>query len=400
MESGILAGVRILELAQWVFVPSAAALLADLGADVIKLEHPRSGDPIRGLRTQGFGGTVNLTVEQNNRGKRSVGLDLKASGGRDLLMRLIEKCDVFITSFRPGALDRLELGVEALRRHNPKLIYARGNGLGVRGPEADRPSYDMSAFWSRGGVAEALTAPGAERPVAQRPGFGDHSSALSLAFGIATALFRRERTGEPSVVDVSLLSTAMWVLSSDVAYSGNQDYDPHSLYTATPANPIAATYRTRDGRWIALVMLQADRHWSEFCRHLGRTELIEDPRFLDTESRRMNAEACVAELQKAFEERDLAEWIERFDSLDAAWAPVQRVRELHDDRQVRANDYLRRVTAADGSQYDLVGNPCQFDEQAPELEPAPEVAAHTEEVLLELGLGWDEITGYRESGAI
>ena len=290
--AGILEGVRILELAQWIFVPSTAALLADLGADVIKVEHPELGDPARGLRTQGLGGSVNLTVEQNNRGKRSIGLDIKAPGGHDLLMRLVEHCDVFMTSFRPGTLERLGLGVEALRERNPKLIYARGHGLGVRGPEANRPSYDMSVFWSRGGVADALTLPDAERPVVQRPGFGDHTSALNLAFGITTALFRRERSGEASLIDVSLLSTAMWVLSSDVAYAGNPEYDPHALHSASPQNPLASMYATRDGRWITLVMLQADRHWAEFCRHLGRADLIEDPRFLDSEVRRAHAEAA------------------------------------------------------------------------------------------------------------
>ncbi|NRA07791.1 MAG: CoA transferase [Myxococcales bacterium] len=398
--AGILEGVRVLELAQWIFVPSTAALLADLGADVIKVEHPELGDPARGLRTQGLGGSVNLTVEQNNRGKRSIGLDIKAPGGHDLLMRLVEHCDVFMTSFRPGTLERLGLGVEALRERNPKLIYARGHGLGVRGPEANRPSYDMSVFWSRGGVADALTLPDAERPVVQRPGFGDHTSALNLAFGITTALFRRERSGEASLIDVSLLSTAMWVLSSDVAYAGNPEYDPHALHSASPQNPLASMYATRDGRWITLVMLQADRHWAEFCRHLGRADLIEDPRFLDSEVRREHAEACVSEIRKTFQEHDLSHWIAEFETLDAAWAPVQRVRELHEDVQARANQYLRPVEAADGSRYDLVGNPCQFDEHVPDLSPAPETGAHTEEILLEVGLSWDEIAQHRERGAI
>ena len=399
----ILGGVRVLELAQWVFVPSTAALLCDLGADVIKVEHPGTGDPARGLRTQGMGGAIegpNLTVEQNNRGKRSVGIDLKAEGGRELLLRLVEQCDVFMTSFRPAALERLGLGVDALRERNPGLIYARGHGLGVRGPEANRPCYDMSAFWSRGGVGHTLTAPGADRVVGQRPGFGDHTSALNLAFGIAAALFRRERTGEPSVVDVSLLSTAMWVLSSDVAYCGNPDYDPHALLSSGAANPLTALYQTRDDRWIALVMLQADRHWESFCSHLGRADLIDDPRFVDSATRREHAEACVEELRATFAAHDLAHWLDAFETLDAAWAPVQSVRELRDDPQVVANGYLRPVRGPDGSAYDLVGNPCQFDEGVADLRPAPEVAAHTEEVLLELGVGWDDIARYREVGAI
>jgi crotonobetainyl-CoA:carnitine CoA-transferase CaiB-like acyl-CoA transferase len=401
--NGILAGVRIVELAQWIFVPSAGALLADLGADVIKVEHPREGDPARALRTQGLSGAgsgPNLPVEQNNRGKRSVGIDVKREAGRELLLRLVAGADVFVTSFRPAALERLALDVEALRARNPKLIYARGHGLGVRGPDANRPSYDMSAFWSRGGVAHSLTQPGAERAVGQRPGFGDHTSALNLAFGIASALFRRERTGEPSVVDVSLLGTAMWVMSSDVVYSANPDYDPHAGMRGPIANPLTATYRTRDGRFLALVMLQADRHWADFCRHLGRPEWIDDPRYADARARRRNAAACVGELEAVFATRTFAEWKAQLATLDAAWEPQQSVRELREDPQARANGYLSEVQGAGGERYELVSNPCQFDGEVPKLSPAPECGAHTEEVLLELGLDWDELGRLRAEGVL
>jgi len=401
--SGILSGVRIVELAQWVFVPSAGALLADLGADVIKVEHPRQGDPARGLRTMGFGGGgsgPNLAVEQNNRGKRSVGIDVKQEAGRELLLRLVAGADVFVTSLRPAALERLALGVEALRARNPRLIYARGHGLGVRGPDANRQSYDMSAFWSRGGVAHSLTPPDAERAVGQRPGFGDHTSAMNLAFGIAAALFRRERSGEPSVVDVSLLGTAMWVMSSDVVYSANPDYDPHAAFRAAALNPLTGTYRTRDGRFLALVMLQADRYWADFCRHLGRPEWTLDPRYADAAARRENAAACARDLAAVFATRTLAEWKDQLAGLDAAWEPQQSVRELREDPQARANGYLTEVEGGGGERYELVSNPCQFDGNVPELGPAPECGAHTEEVLLELGLGWDEFGALRSSGVL
>jgi crotonobetainyl-CoA:carnitine CoA-transferase CaiB-like acyl-CoA transferase len=401
--SGILQGVRIVELAQWVFVPSAGALLADLGADVIKVEHPRQGDPARGLRTMGLGGGgsgPSLAVEQNNRGKRSVGIDVKHEAGRALLLRLVAEADVFLTSLRPAALERLSLGIEALRERNPKLIYARGHGLGMRGPDSNRPSYDMSAFWSRGGIAHSITPPDAERPAMQRPGFGDHTTAMNLAFGIATALFRRERSGEPSVVDVSLLGTAMWVMSSDVVYSGNPQYDPHAGLRGPTLNPLTGTYRTRDGRFIALVMLQADRYWADFCRHLDRPQWIDDPRYADATARRENAADCVRDLEAVFAEQTLAEWKERLAPLDAAWEPQQSVRELREDPQTKANGYLTEVTGAAGESYELVSNPCQFDEQVPELSPAPECGAHTEEVLLELGLDWDEIGALRSDGVL
>lgn len=210
--------IRVVELAQWVFVPVAGALLADWGADVIRVDRPE-GDPYRGLATQGIGddGTgVNLSVALANRGKRSVALDLRTDGGREVLHRLLEDADVLLTRLRPGALDRLGLGAEEVRERYPWLVYARGHGYGVRGPDAGLPGYDSSAFWARGGVGHVLTPPEREHPISQRGASGDRNGGMALAFGVAAALVRRGRTGEGSVVDVSLLATAMWTLSSDV----------------------------------------------------------------------------------------------------------------------------------------------------------------------------------------
>ena len=213
------AGVRVVEVAQFVFVPVTGALLADWGADVVKIEHPVTGDGYRGLATQGIGassGTVNVSWEMANRGKRSVALDLKSAAGREILLALVANADVFLTNSLPSSLDRLGLGVDELRAVNPSLVYARGHGYGARGPEADKPAYDATAFWARGGLGDTLTPIGLEQPIGQRGALGDRNGAVQLAFGIAAALFRKERTGEGSVVDVSLLSTAMWMLASDV----------------------------------------------------------------------------------------------------------------------------------------------------------------------------------------
>ncbi len=264
-------GVRVVELAQWVFVPVAGALLADWGADVVRIERPE-GDPYRGLATQGIGsdsGGVNLSIALANRGKRSIALDLSTAGGLDVLHELLAGADVFLTSLRPGALARLGLDADQLTARYPSLVYARGHGFGARGPDADQPGYDASAFWARGGLADALTPPGSEHPINPRGALGDRNGAMALAFGIAGALLRKARTGAGSVVDVSLLATAMWTLSSDVLTALQGAELPRPGDRSASPNPLVGTYRTSDGRHLQLVYLQGDRYWADLCTALG-----------------------------------------------------------------------------------------------------------------------------------
>lgn len=403
----VLEGVRVLEVAQWWFVPSAGAVLADWGAEVVKVEHPEVGDPQRGLVTSGLvpAGGFNFMWEQPNRGKKSVGIDIKTPGGREILDKLIAESDVFLTSFLPEARRNLRIDVEDVRKVNPKIIYARGTGQGVRGPEAERGGYDGASFWSRGGVAAALTPGGHEGPpVGQRPAFGDGIGGMTTAGGIAAALYKRERTGTPSVVDISLLGTAMWTLAPDITMAKALE---SLLGTAMPKpnrrmspNPIVNMYQTRDERWLMLIMLQSDRNWPDLCRHLGRDDLIEDERFATSEKRFENRGECVDTLDEIFAERTLEEWKSALATTDGVWAAVQRPIELYDDPQVRANGYLTEVELGDGDRCELVQSPVQFDEQVPELPHAPECGQDTETVLLELGLEWDEIVRHKEAGAI
>lgn len=399
----VMDGVRVLEVAEWVFVPAAGAVLADLGADVVKIEHPRTGDPYRGLVTQGIAtvrGAINYSVQQANRGKRSVGLDIKDPAGRELLDQLIDSSDVFLTNFRPATLERLGLDAISVRARNPSIVYARGHGTGVRGPQANRPGYDATAFWARGGMAKSLTPPGAEQPITQRPAFGDRTGAMNLAFGIAAALFHRERTGTGSVVDVSLLSTAAWVLASDVLTATVAQPDGQPASPRRPTNPLVNAFRTADGRWLSLVFLQPDRYWEALCDRLGHPEWTGDPRFADAAARADHREECVALLAGAFGSRTFAEWRDRFSDFEAPWAPVQGVDELLEDPQFRANGYLQEVEGPDGSPFSLVGAPVQFDEHPAPLRRAPEHGEHTEAVLLELGLDWDQIQAYKDSGIL
>jgi crotonobetainyl-CoA:carnitine CoA-transferase CaiB-like acyl-CoA transferase len=394
-------GLRVVELAQWVFVPVAGALLADWGADVIRVER-LDGDPYRGLATQGIGtdgGEVNLSLALANRGKRSVALDLHTEQGRAALSRLLDTADVFLTNFRPGALRRLGLDSETLTARYPRLVYARGHGFGVRGPDAGMPGYDSSAFWARGGMAHVLTPSDRDQPIGQRGAMGDRNGAMALAFGMAAALLRRERTGKGSVVDVSLLATAIWTLSSDVL-AALQGGAPRAASgrDASP-NPLVGAYRTRDGRHVQLVLLQGDRYWGELCELLGRPDLAADPRFADMTSRRENRVACAAELDAEFGKRTFAECKELLSGIDAPWAPVQAVEELLDDPQVVANGYIGTVRE-DGLEYRLPAVPVQIDEQSPSMRRAPEHGEHTETVLLELGYTWDEIIALKDAGVL
>jgi crotonobetainyl-CoA:carnitine CoA-transferase CaiB-like acyl-CoA transferase len=398
---GAFDGIRVVELAQWVFVPVAGALLADWGAEVIRIDQ-LEGDPYRGLATQGIGtdgGGINLSVALANRGKRSMAIDLKTDGGREVLHKLLGSADVLLTSFRPDALERLGLGADAIRGRYPRLVFARGHGYGVRGPDAGMAGYDASAFWARGGVGHVLTPPDLDYPIMQRGAFGDRNGGMSLAFGIAAALLRRATTGEGSVVDVSLLATAMWTLSSDIL-SALQGGQPRAFAGRAMFNPLVGYYRTKDGRHVSLVFLQSDRYWAPFCEAIGRPDLVGDERFADHAARQANAAECVAVLDEVFAARTFVEWKDVLAGIDAPWAPIQAVEELLDDPQVLANDYLGEVTLDDGSTYRLPRVPVQLDEQAPALRRGPEHGEHTEEVLLELGYSWDDIAALGEAGVL
>ncbi len=327
-------------------------------------------------------------------------MNIQSEDGRAVLHRLLESADVFLTNMRPKALRRLGLDAETLTERYPSLVCAMGSGYGARGPDADRPGYDATAFWARGGMAHMLSPPEREYPIGQRGALGDRNAALALAFGVAGALLKRSRTGRGSVVDVSLLATAIWTLSSDVLAALGGDAPAASSGRGPLVNPLVGVYRTKDGRHIQLVFLQPDRYWSEFCRLIGRQDLSDDPRFATMQVRRENGAACVAALDEEFAKRSFAEWKEVLSHLDAPWAPVQSVPELLDDPQVTANGYVGDVVVDGDVAYRLPAVPVQFDGQPPALRRAPEHGEDTEMLLSELGYEWDDITALKEAGVI
>lgn len=402
--AGPLAGVRVLELASHVFVPIGGAVLTEWGAEVIKVEHPVTGDPYRGLVTAGLrklADGIDASFQYTNRGKQSVSIDLKTPEGRELVYRLARECDVFVTNYRPDARRRLEIEPEHIRAHNPDIVYVRGTGYGAKGPDAQRGGYDAAAYWSRAGFGAAFTPPDADYPVMQRPAFGDVVGGLTIAGAIAAALYKRATTGETSIVDVSLMGVGMWQLQPDITHAKlNQGAPPPQYDRKATWNPLSGTYRTRDRRFIILVMLDADKYWADFCEVIGRPELIADPRFVDMAARKENSRACIEILDAVFAERDYAEWCRVLARAKGVWSSFQTPLEVHSDPQVLANGYLADVEMVNGKPLTLVTSPAQFDEAPNAPTRAPEHGEHTESALLALGLSWDEIAGLKDAGAI
>ena len=397
----VLRGVRVLEIAEWGFVPSAATILGDWGADVVKIEHPRQGDPIRGLVTAGLipgASGRNFFVEHLGRHKRSVGLDLAHPDVRAVLDRLLERSDVLLTSFLDPARARLRLEYEDVRRINPRIVYARGHGQGRTGPDANRGGYDGVAFWARGGIADRLGTPG-RPPLQQRPAFGDFIGGLAIAGGVAAALWHRERTGEGIEVDVSLLGTAMWVLSPDITAAlmyGRML--PQAGAMPSPPNPLVGTYFCADDKGLVLMMLQSERFWPLFAPTIGRPDLLE--RYPSADARRDHADTIRADLTAHFRTRPRADWIALLAPSECIWGPFQSPMDLPDDPQVAANGYLLASPTPEGTVH-VCANPVQFGGSFPVIDrPAQESGAQTEEVLLELGLGWDEIATLKAAAAI
>ncbi len=396
-----LSGVRVVEVANWTFVPAAGAVLADLGADVIKVEPP-NGDPQRALLNMLNlkGGGPNPFIEIPNRGKRSVTCDLSTDAGHEALVAILRSADVFVTSNLAPIRRKLRIEVEDVRAANPDIIYVRGTGWGNEGPMADVGGYDLACGWASSGMAFKMNKGGTE-PLPQPPAFFDLQGANTIAGAIGMALFKRANTGETSVVDVSLMHVGMWALSPDITgapYSG--DVVGLGDRKQSP-NPLVNGYATKDDRWVYFVCLQPDRFWEEFCALLGRPDLITDERYVDSKGRYENRVELVTELDREFLGLTLEDIRTKFDGFSGVWAPVLRPSELHSHPQVDVNGYLPHVTAHDGSDYRIVAAPAHFsDHTTAPPGPAPELGQHTEEVLLESGLDWEAIGALREAGGL
>ena len=400
--AGPLDGVRVLELGIWVAVPSAAAVLADWGAAVIKIEPPE-GDPLRGLAATGlvpYQPDVNPAFQLDNRGKRSVTIDLRKPEGRAVAHALVARSDVFLSNLRRHKLAGLGMDFATLHSVNPRLVYAGLTGYGTAGPERDRAAVDYAAFWARAGIMASLGEPDGPPPT-QRPGMGDHMTGLGMAGAIAAALLARERTGVGQEIRMSLFESGMWMLASDLQAAITTGYCHVPGGRRAAPNPLFHFYRTKDGRWLHLIMLQPDRHWAAFCRAIGREDLIEDARFAQAPVRFMHCRELIAILDPLFASRTLTEWADILDPAGCYWGKVQSVEEVTTDPQAEAIEAFASTTLPDGRPLRIVKSPVRFAGTPAAVQgPAPELGQHTEEVLLEAGYAWEDIARLKDAGVL
>jgi len=382
--AGPMEGITVVELGVWVAGPAAGGILADWGADVIKIEPP-AGDPGRMFRWM-LGGQLetNPPFEMDNRSKRSIVLDLTTDEDRATALELLCDADVFLTNVRPGALQRLGLDFETVAARNTRLIYGLITGYGETGPDADRPAYDIAAFWARSGLAHLLTRPGATPPF-QRGGMGDHMAGMTLAAAVCAALVARDRTGAGQLVTTSLYRQGVYTVSFDLNTYLLTGHTIAIGQRELMGNPCMNNYAAGDGRRFWIVGLEPDGHWPALCRVVSRTDWLTDPRFADARSRAANARELIAELDQIFATKPLNEWAEVFAAEpEFFWSPINTIEDVVADEQFHAAGGIVDVPDGEGT-VPMVATPADFHGTpwAPRSTP-PELGEHTDEVLAEL----------------
>lgn len=394
----LLKGLKVVEMATWLFGPMSACVLGELGADVIKIE-PHEGDPMRGLIHR-VRDNVDWVFEIANRNKRSIALNVRTPEGNEVLHRLLADADVFLVNLRRGALERLGIDYASLKASHPRLIYAHATGYGTEGPDINRPAFDELAYWARGGFMETLGTADSE-PVRLVGAMGDLPSAMNISAAIFAALYQRELTGEGQFVTCSLYGGGIWANGFAIqgALSTGENFPRGDRYSAF--NPLYNSYRSADGKWMQLAMIQEERFWGPFAEAIDQPILTEDDRFAEIANRRKHIRQAVEVIEQRISEQPRDHWAEIFDANDFPWAPAADTVEIANDPQAAANGYVRTMQHKSAGDFKILGVPFQL-EQAPtdNYTSAPELGEHTELVLEELGYDWEAIAEMKQSGVI
>jgi crotonobetainyl-CoA:carnitine CoA-transferase CaiB-like acyl-CoA transferase len=401
-DESLFSGLRVLDIASFIAGPAATTILSDFGADVIKVERPGTGDPYRQdyLRPPNPASKENYPWQLDNRNKRSLVVDFKNPHAAEVLARLVKWADVLVTNFPPRVRQRLKLTYEDVSPLNPRLIYATITGYGELGPEADKPGFDITAYWARSGLMQ-FTRDASSPPVAPVPASGDHATAMSLYAGIVSGLYRRERTGKGCHVQTSLIANGVWAASMWLQASLQGAKFPNPIDRHHMPNALFASYQTVDNRWVMLAFVQEDKNWPDFAWAIERPDLLTDPRFADAQGRHANAEAFVVELDRVFGAHPLAHWKKVLDAARLPYGVVQIAEEILNDPQLLANQILVPIVGGGANPRLTVDSPVVIKE-SPKVRPgvAPELGEHTEQVLEELGFDAAQIDDLRANGAI
>jgi len=398
--AGILEGLKVISMGQIVAIPAASSMLADWGAEVIKLE-PLTGEMHRGLRrAQSIEtGKINWVMQVLNRNKKSLALNLKSEPGLEIFYKLIEQSDIFLYNYEYSSLKKLKIDYATLRKINPRLISGVVNGYGSVGPDKDERGYDFTAGWARSGMMHLIGEPGTP-PAPQRVGIIDSMTGAHLVGAICAALLQREKTGEGQEIEISLYHTAVWSLCVDIqaALAGNV---PVKHDRTKAQNPVWNSYCTKDDRWFWLAMLQSDPAWPDFCQAIERPELENDSRFNSLEARREHCEELIHIIDEVLATKTMAEWEKRFRERDCMYGRVQTPVEVTTDPQALANDFFVEVEHSSAGKIRLVSTPAKFSQNPATIKsPCPELGQHNEEILLDMGYGWDDIARLKEQGVI
>ena len=403
---GLLEGLRVVDMGHVVAVPCAGSMMADWGADVIKVE-PLSGEMSRKTaRSHGKsreveigGNIVNWVIELHNRGKKGLAVDLKQEAGREIVYKLVKKADIFMTNYFVKALERLKMDYATLSRINPGIIYGLVTGYGRSGPDKEERGFDITAAWARSG-AQYLTSDPACAPPMQRGGMMDKTTAAYLVAGMLVALRKKDRTGRGQEVEISLYQTAVWSISLDIqSVLVDQPFPVRDRTRAS--SPLSNNYRTRDDRWVILVNPKFDETWPRFCRAIDRPELENEPRFSNQEAMEQNCEEAVRILDEIFASKDLAEWEKRLRENNVVYGKVQTPFEVVADPQAIENNFFSRVSYPGGGEMDMINVPVKFSKDPASIKsPAPRVGQNTEEILIELGYSRDDMARLRNEGVI